>query len=95
MFKQEDPRIEVVYERCAGIDIHKKMVQVCCITPDAKGKRHKGLCCKKLKEDKDEHEVALFVQFKQPLRTAWQPLRLALSHLLLLHHAVALCVSCS
>ena len=24
--------MEVVYERCAGIDIHKKMVQVCCIT---------------------------------------------------------------
>lgn len=32
---------EVVYERCVGIDIHKKMVQVCCITPDARGKRHK------------------------------------------------------
>ncbi len=33
--------MEVVYERCAGIDIHKKMVQVCCITANERGQRHK------------------------------------------------------
>ncbi len=33
--------MEVMYERCAGRDIHKKMVQVCCITLDARGQRHK------------------------------------------------------
>lgn len=35
--------MEVVNERCAGIDIHEKTVQVCCITPDALGQRHKSL----------------------------------------------------
>jgi len=29
--------MDVLYERCAGIDVHKKMVVVCLITPDATG----------------------------------------------------------
>ena len=33
--------MQVVYERCAGLDVHKKNVVVCAITPDAQGHRHK------------------------------------------------------
>jgi transposase len=33
--------MQVVYERCAGLDVHKKTVVVCAITPDAQGSRHK------------------------------------------------------
>ena len=33
--------MNIVYERCAGLDVHKRSVTVCAITPDAKGQRHK------------------------------------------------------
>jgi transposase len=33
--------MEIVYERCAGLDVHKRTVVVCAITPDAKGRRSK------------------------------------------------------
>jgi transposase len=33
--------MEIVYERCCGLDIHKKTVVACLITPDANGQRHK------------------------------------------------------
>ena len=32
--------MNIVYERCAGIDVHKRNV-VCAITPDQRGQRHK------------------------------------------------------
>ena len=35
--------MEIVYERCCGLDIHKKTVVACVITPDAHGHRHKEL----------------------------------------------------
>lgn len=31
--------MEIIYVRCAGIDVHKKTVVVCCITIDASGKK--------------------------------------------------------
>ncbi|MBO0789501.1 MAG: IS110 family transposase [Ktedonobacteraceae bacterium] len=33
--------MQIVYERCAGLDVHKKTVVVCAITPDTQGRRHK------------------------------------------------------
>ena len=36
--------MERVYERCCGVDVHKKMVVACLITPDAQGQR-----CKEVK----------------------------------------------
>jgi transposase len=33
--------MNIVYERCAGLDVHKRSVAACAITPDAKGQRHK------------------------------------------------------
>lgn len=33
--------MQITYERCAGLDVHKKNVVVCAITPDAQGHRHK------------------------------------------------------
>jgi transposase len=33
--------MNLMYERCAGLDVHKKNVVVCAIVPDAKGQRHK------------------------------------------------------
>jgi len=33
--------MEVLYERCAGLDIHKQVVVACRITPDANGRPHK------------------------------------------------------
>ncbi len=33
--------MNIVYERCAGLDVHKKSVVVCAILPDAAGQRHK------------------------------------------------------
>ena len=33
--------MEILYERCAGFDTHKKTVQVCCITPDEGQRRRK------------------------------------------------------
>ena len=35
--------MEIVYARCCGLDIHKKTVVACLITPDANGQRHKEL----------------------------------------------------
>lgn len=35
--------MEVMYERCCGLDVHKKTVVACLITPDASGQRHKEL----------------------------------------------------
>jgi transposase len=35
--------MEIVYERCCGLDIHKKTVVACLITPNANGQRHKEL----------------------------------------------------
>jgi transposase len=36
--------MNLVYERCAGVDVHKKNVVVCAITPDEHGQRHKERC---------------------------------------------------
>lgn len=33
--------MNLMYERCAGLDVHKRNVVVCAIIPDAKGQRHK------------------------------------------------------
>jgi transposase len=33
--------MQIIYEYCAGIDIHKKVVVVCLFTPDAAGQRVK------------------------------------------------------
>ncbi len=33
--------MNLVYERCAGLDVHKRSVTACASTPDAKGRRHK------------------------------------------------------
>ncbi len=33
--------MELVYERCCGIDVHKKMVVACLITLDGVGQRRK------------------------------------------------------
>ncbi len=33
--------MQVIYERCCGLDVHKKTVVACLITPDATGKPHK------------------------------------------------------
>jgi transposase len=33
--------MNIVYERCAGLDVHKRNVVVCVITPDQQGQRHK------------------------------------------------------
>jgi transposase len=33
--------MNLVYERCAGLDVHKRNVLVCAITPDPSGQRHK------------------------------------------------------
>jgi transposase len=33
--------MNVVYGRCAGLDVHKRNVVVCANIPDAKGQRHK------------------------------------------------------
>lgn len=35
--------MQVLYERCCGIDVHKKDVKACLFTPDPKGKRHKEI----------------------------------------------------
>lgn len=31
--------MDVVYRHCAGLDVHKKTVVACCITPGAKGEK--------------------------------------------------------
>lgn len=33
--------MELVYERCCGLDVHKKMVVACLIIPDVSGHRTK------------------------------------------------------
>ena len=35
--------MQVVYERCCGLDIHKKVVVACLITLTANGQRHKEI----------------------------------------------------
>jgi len=35
--------VDVVYSRCAGLDIHKKTVVACVIVPGSKGKPHKTI----------------------------------------------------
>jgi len=35
--------MHLVYERCAGLDLHKKSVVACAITPDERGQRQKVL----------------------------------------------------
>jgi transposase len=35
--------MEVLYQQCAGLDVHKKNVKVCLITPGADGQPHKEL----------------------------------------------------
>lgn len=35
--------MQLVYERCAGLDLHKKTVVACAITPDERGQRQKVL----------------------------------------------------
>ena len=34
--------MQIVYERCAAVDVHKRTAVVCAVTPDAKGQRQKG-----------------------------------------------------
>jgi len=36
--------MDVVYERCCGLDIHKKVVTACLITPGADGRPRKEIC---------------------------------------------------
>jgi transposase len=36
--------MNIVYERCAGLDVHKKTVVACALTPDEKGQRQKQRC---------------------------------------------------
>ena len=31
--------MDVIYTHCAGLDVHKKTVVVCCITPGQKGEK--------------------------------------------------------
>ena len=33
--------MNLLYERCAGLDVHKRNVLVCATTPDSQGQRHK------------------------------------------------------
>jgi len=33
--------MQIVYERCAAVDVHKRTAVVCAVTPDAKGQRQK------------------------------------------------------
>ena len=33
--------MEVVHERCCGLDIHKKLIVACAIAPGPHGQRHK------------------------------------------------------
>jgi transposase len=35
--------MQVVYERCCGVDVHTKTVVACLITPDAPGQPHQGI----------------------------------------------------
>ena len=35
--------MEVIHPRCAGLDVHKKTVVACAITPDANGKWRKEI----------------------------------------------------
>src|ERR671932_1192435 len=35
--------MEVTYTHCAGLDVHKKTVVVCCLTPGAQGHPHKEI----------------------------------------------------
>lgn len=35
--------MQVLYERCCGVDVHKKSVKACLFTPDSKGKRRKEI----------------------------------------------------
>jgi transposase len=35
--------MQLVYERCAAVDVHKRTAVVCAITPEAKGQREKKL----------------------------------------------------
>jgi transposase len=35
--------MEVIYHRCCGVDIHKKVIVACLITPTANGERHKEI----------------------------------------------------
>ena len=35
--------MEVMYQRCCGIDVHKKMLVACLITLSANGERHKEM----------------------------------------------------
>src|SRR5690242_226547 len=36
--------MELVYQRCCGIDIHKKIIVACVITETESGQRHKEIC---------------------------------------------------
>lgn len=42
-FQAEEPTMEVVYERCCGLDVHKKVVVACLITPGSEGKPTKEI----------------------------------------------------
>lgn len=46
--------------------------------------RRVGLCCKNARGNTMSVKHHLFVQLKQSLQTAWQPMQLGLSHLLCL-----------
>ncbi len=37
--------MNIVYERCAGIDVHKRSVVVCTITPDQVSEPGGNPCC--------------------------------------------------
>jgi len=42
--------MEVVHERCAGVDVHKRTVVVCAITPGQKEVRTYGTMTRELRE---------------------------------------------
>jgi transposase len=48
--KKERKVIEVVYERCAGVDVHKKSIVVCVITPELRDVRTFGTMTDDLEE---------------------------------------------
>jgi hypothetical protein len=44
--------MELLYQHCAGLDVHKKNVKVCLVTPGADGQPHKErLCCENSKNE--------------------------------------------
>ena len=40
--RSEEAEMDVVYERCCGLDIHKRTVVACLLTPSADRQLHRG-----------------------------------------------------